>query len=459
MRLHFRLLTIVTSVGLMINVFPSQAQEPALNRQLFFPIAQGGAPNTVNCGGLVQEAEDAITLAGEFMVGQDKTASGGQYIYTPEGVGNNGGVTKNASQAVYCFNITTAGEYRLQGRVLAINSGSDSFFIQVNDAPAKGYTWHIPVNTQYQQVDVTHNGNKNPLVLDLDVGAQMVTFFMREDGARLDKIALEAVGKSGATPTPTLTATPTPEPTTTPTTGDPPVTNEDIYWSTDHETGDFSEWEAKQGQAIFNSNTPPGTSDILISTDVARSGQYSTKMALTKAENGLKQGARIFRRWLDSEEGLSLPTEAYYSAWYFFPEVYTPDDWWNVFQYKSKGSSSEPMFSFNIDNDEQGNMVFYIWDKANGGISHNQVGAPQPIPVGQWVHLEIYFKTSFNKTGQVTMWQDGVQIIDVQNIRTILGEDERLHWSVNNYTDGITPSNPVIYVDDVAISKVWLGPN
>lgn len=170
------------------------------------------------------------------------------------------------------------------------------------------------------------------------------------------------------------------------------------------------------------------------------------------------QGARIFRRWLDGDKGLPLPEEAYYSAWYYFPQNYQPANSWNIFQFKSKGDTAEPMLSFNIGNTDNGSMYLYVWDRANGGISHNQGDNPLIVPVGQWVHIEAYVKRSFNPDGQLTVWQDGVKIIDALNIRTLRGEDDRLHWSVNNYTKNIFPSNPIIYVDDAVISTERVGP-
>ncbi|MEM7032313.1 MAG: heparin lyase I family protein [Chloroflexota bacterium] len=262
-----------------------------------------------------------------------------------------------------------------------------------------------------------------------------------------------------ATPTDTATATATATETPTVVPSPTPVPVVQVLWYADHETVDFSQWERKQGQAIFNNHTTPGSSDIQISNEIARSGNYALKLTLTEAVNGQVQGARIFRRWLDSDQGLELPEEAYYSAWYYFPQQYTPVAWWNIFQYKSKGEESLPMFSFNITNRENGDMYLYVWDKANGGVSHKQINDPVPIPIGQWVHIEAYVKKRFSPDGQLTVWQDGVKIIDATNIYTLRGENHRMHWSVNNYTDDIQPSNPVIYIDDAAISATRVGLN
>lgn len=113
------------------------------------------------------------------------------------------------------------------------------------------------------------------------------------------------------------------------------------------------------------------------------------------------------------------------------------------------------MFSFNVGY-KNGIMYLYVYDKILF-TAHGQGDDRLAIPVGQWVHIEAYLKKRFDNTGQLTVWQDGVKIIDVQHIRTIIGEDDRLRWSVNNYTDDIAPSDPVIYVDDAVISTERMG--
>ena len=54
------------------------------------------------------------------------------------------------------------------------------------------------------------------------------------------------------------------------------------------------------------------------------------------------------------------------------------------------------------------------------------------------------------------MWQDGVEIFKLENIRTRY-TDGNCEWSVNNYGANISPAPTVIYVDDVAISTARLA--
>ena len=168
-------------------------------------------PPNGTCGPLTQEAEDA-QLSGSFSIGTDSSASNGQYI-TAGGYSNS--IDNNNDQAVLCFNVTTPGTYRLRGWVLAPKSSSNSFFVQIDDQPANGYLWQMPLSTSYQPVYLTNRGSgPDPVEVFLDAGEHQVVFFEREKNTRLDKVQLELVGDE-VPPTPTNTPVP-PTPTNTP---------------------------------------------------------------------------------------------------------------------------------------------------------------------------------------------------------------------------------------------------
>lgn len=237
-----------------------------------------------------------------------------------------------------------------------------------------------------------------------------------------------------------------------------------LLWEANHETGDISEWQYRQGGGIYNSHTPPGTSDIRVHKAVARSGAQSLRLKITEARDGLKQGARMFRTWLKNDvEVEGLPDDGWYSAWYYFPRNYEPEVWWNIFQFKSKrdGGESLSMLSFNIGNLPDGSMEVYVYHSTQQRSLDPSVTVP--IKVGQWVHIEAFLRQStkqpgaINEDGRLEVWIDGVQTIVADGIPTEAEPESRIAWSVNNYTDDITPSTSVIYVDDAAISTTRVG--
>ena len=221
-----------------------------------------------------------------------------------------------------------------------------------------------------------------------------------------------------------------------------------MIWSADTETGNLDQWTTGQyGEAVFNT----GTGSVTTTKDVAHSGSTSLKLTISGA-NGTDQAARIFR-WNDPN-GNALPASAYYSVWYYFPQNYTPSQWWNVLQFKTKSSSGsvDPIWVLNVGNRSNGNMYFYLWD-----AMHSQsydASTAVDVPVGRWVHIETYFRRSTATSGQITVWQDGVKLFDLDNIQTTTSDNQQ--WSLDNYTDSIAPSSTVIYADDAEISTEWV---
>ena len=216
-------------------------------------------------------------------------------------------------------------------------------------------------------------------------------------------------------------------------------------WSAGQETGDLSEWSLNDGGGIFNT----GTGVASATSSLANSGRNAAALTISNAANAT-QAVRLFR-W---SEPRTTP-EAYYSIWLYFPETYAPTSWWNIEQWKSKMSETinDPLWTLNVGN-RSGQMYLYLYDWLNGAsVSQPTV---HYLPVGKWFHLETFYRQATDKTGQITMWQDGAKILDVSGVSTKRVGDE-VQWSVDNYTDGITPSDATIYLDDAVISTTRIG--
>ena len=145
-------------------------------------------------GGLVQEAEGGVRH-GAFVIGSAAAASGGSYVWVPNGTGIRYDGPDPAHRVDYSFTVGQAGLYRIKGRVYAPNGDDDSFWVRVNGAPAGGYLWDVALNTSYQTDYVNDRNGADPVEVLLPAGVATVTVYLREDGARLDTIELEAVGQ------------------------------------------------------------------------------------------------------------------------------------------------------------------------------------------------------------------------------------------------------------------------
>ena len=77
------------------------------------------------------------------------------------------------------------------------------------------------------------------------------------------------------------------------------------------------------------------------------------------------------------------------------------------------------------------------------------------VPVGQWTNITAFYRRSLTDTGQITIWQDGAKLFDLNQVQTAIAD--AVMWSVDNYTNGISPSDATIYVDDAVISRTREG--
>jgi hypothetical protein len=238
-----------------------------------------------------------------------------------------------------------------------------------------------------------------------------------------------------------------------------------ILWTADHEEGNLNDWYLNGGGGEFNSGN--GVSQA--SRDFAHTGSWSAKGTITAPGT---QAIRLFR-WAESRQN----PQAYYSAWYYFPKKMTSSTWGpNIFQFKSKSDSeqSDPFWDLNVRLRSNGNMYLHLnwWGELYTlyGIEgphqgefgwHTYAQTLKDLPVGQWVHIEAYLRQSATFTGQLIVWQDGVEIFNQNNVKTRHPQNGSWgpnDWSINNYGQDVYPSPFTIYFDDAAVSTARLGP-
>jgi hypothetical protein len=218
-----------------------------------------------------------------------------------------------------------------------------------------------------------------------------------------------------------------------------PAAGRTVVWAADMEPGDFSQWEADGGGGLFNT----GTGQASVTTAFAHGGARAAQLTITTGD-GASHAARLFR-W---SEARANPA-AYYGAWYYFPHRYAGMAWWNVFQWKSKTPTRNDAFwQLNVGNRPDGSMYLYLYNWVNAR-AYDQAAAD--LPVGRWVHLEAYYVQSSTGAGRVVVWQDGAKLWDLVGADTQYPDGD-VEWSLNDYTDGISPAVATIYVDDAAIS-------
>ena len=88
--------------------------------------------------GIYLEAESG-RLSGGFTVGDDPTASGGQFLAPPVGMTSN--AQPGAARALYDITITTPGTYTVWGRIQSPDTSHNRFWVQVDGE--SWYNWYI----------------------------------------------------------------------------------------------------------------------------------------------------------------------------------------------------------------------------------------------------------------------------------------------------------------------------
>jgi hypothetical protein len=237
-------------------------------------------------------------------------------------------------------------------------------------------------------------------------------------------------------------------------------------WSAGMEAGNLVGWYENNGTGPFTSGDGIGRTYgnngeySEASKEQARSGSWSAKLAITASQ---ESAVRLWRM-KESKENREL----YYSLWYFIPHHYKVDagGWNNVLQYKSAtpDGKHDPFFLLGWTNDATTGAMhlgLHWWQPSLEGPLPGQSGKrtwrfPAPMPTGRWFNIEVRYACAGDFTGTVQVWQDGVQMIKLEGVRTRYLDGNCL-FAVTNYATKISPLPYYFYVDDVVISRtrVW----
>jgi hypothetical protein len=224
-----------------------------------------------------------------------------------------------------------------------------------------------------------------------------------------------------------------------------------IVWSAHHETGDLSEWTIDGLGGEYDTRS----GDATVTNAVAYRGRFALALSIRDAngETG-SQATRMFR-W--GYAGRPLPQAAYYGAWFYFPRRWEPSVYWNIMQWKTKVSPTAtlPVMTLNVGS-RSGRMFLYLYDHVR---DVNAGRAPIELRPRRWTHIQAYYRFAPDATGRVVLYQDDRKIITADGVETELPSTEvyARQWSINNYTNGLSPSSATIYIDDAAISLRRIG--
>ncbi len=132
--------------------------------------------------------------SGQLTSMQTGTSGSDTYIYTN---------TSNQGSASFTFNISNAGQYKMEAKVNSNNdAGQDSFYVGLDSESAQGnnyYTFDMALTSAFAWDNVNLRGTGtslpefDPMTWDLTSGTHTFTFYGREANTWLDQIILKRV--------------------------------------------------------------------------------------------------------------------------------------------------------------------------------------------------------------------------------------------------------------------------
>lgn len=208
-------------------------------------------------------------------------------------------------------------------------------------------------------------------------------------------------------------------------------------WSTGFEDG-FCDYAPSMG---FCFATGGGSYSLV--TSPVHSGHYAAAFSVEGVPDGGGSQARCVAQGV-------FPDAAYYGAWYYVPVQAQNSGNWNLFHYQGgvPGQMLHGLWDVSLANGTGGGPLdTFVFDFLTGKTTNSTAA---PIPIGQWFHLEVYFKRANDPTGEITLWQDGTMAVQLTGLAT--DDTNWGQWYVGNLATALAPPSSTVYVDDVTIS-------
>jgi hypothetical protein len=205
-------------------------------------------------------------------------------------------------------------------------------------------------------------------------------------------------------------------------------------WSTGYESG-FCDFLRQAGYCYVNTEA---SHEIV--REPVHSGRYAAAFTVSSDDALDALQARCVR-W-----GV-LPEAASYEAWYFVPSAASDLVTWNLFHFEGwTGTTPRRLWDVSIES-ASGEPRLFVYDFLRD-IALVPATAPA-VPLGRWFRIRFFWRRAADATGAIGLYQDEQMVVEREGIVT--DDTERGEWYVGNFTDGLTPRESTVYVDDVSI--------
>lgn len=217
-----------------------------------------------------------------------------------------------------------------------------------------------------------------------------------------------------------------------------------VPWSTGFENAPGDSWLPNLDPSVCYVT---GGATFQLVTSPVHGGQYAaafgvnTAVASPSHTRCIKQGV--------------LPPAAYYGAWYYVPTPVTNSGNWNLLHFQGadvpQPSAAHGLWDVSLANASDGTLHAVV----NDFLRMRLLQTTGAVPIGAWVHLEVYLQRAADSTGRFTLRLDGKVVLDLTGIAT---DDSRWgEWFVGNFATALSPPYSTVYVDDVTIGLVSSG--
>ncbi len=205
-------------------------------------------------------------------------------------------------------------------------------------------------------------------------------------------------------------------------------------WSTGFENG-FCDYFEGNGSCYTT-----GSASYKIVTAPVHSGHYAAAFTVVGDGTGTSTNSRCHR---DGD----LPEQAYYGAWYYIAALATNSGNWNLIHFQG-GSDLHGLWDISLVNNADGGLHLMVADYVKNS-SIPALSATPEIPIGHWFHIEMFLKRAADATGEVSVYQDDVPILQAPN--RITDDTTYGQWYVGNLATDLNPAESTLYVDDVTV--------
>ena len=193
---------------------------------------------------------------------------------------------------------------------------------------------------------------------------------------------------------------------------------------------------------------------IAVSDAESHEGSFSAALTITAGPDNTQENAGLSRAGY-------LPTEAYYSAWYYLPRSVSVGTFWVIFKFRERTNADDPttadeLYDMDLATLPSGEMTLQLYDHTT--VADIPLDVPDPVvPVEAWFQLEAFYRATNDDTGRLTYWLNGQQVVDVAGRPT--SPTSWVEWDACSVGEDLTPETVTLYIDDCAISRSRVGPS